>query len=102
MGWRALRIRLTDVFRLCGQLSMGPSEVLDQSWIRIIWPRVPPPASQSGSDVDRAGLASCGAIAARESVRPRSLEMVGSKSRDRSFFAIDDEDVRHQNSPSDT
>src|ERR1700733_6391584 len=38
---------LTDVFRLWGQLSIGPSGVRDQSRSRINWLISPPPVSQS-------------------------------------------------------
>src|SRR5258708_28171279 len=40
-------IRLTTVRRLCGQDSMGPSGVLDQSWALMTLAISPPPTNQS-------------------------------------------------------
>ena len=47
MGKREMRQMLTAISRLCGQLSTGPSDVLDQSNARMRSPISPPPARQS-------------------------------------------------------
>ena len=44
-GKRELRQMLTEVLRLWGQFSAGPSGVFDQSSARIISPMAPPPES---------------------------------------------------------
>ncbi len=73
---------MTEVLRLCGHLSMGPSGVADQSCSRIIWPRLPPPSSQSAI---RAG-ATEGALSVAASLVSESdnLEIAGSSCRKRS------------------
>ena len=38
----------TAVLRLCGQVSTGPSGVLDQSWVRMRCPIAPPSMGHSG------------------------------------------------------
>src|ERR1700677_1040344 len=76
MGWRELRIRLTDVLSECGQDSMGPRGVALQSKSRIRAPISPAPTRKSVVcllsagmipviAIDRApGLSMCAALAA--------------------------------------
>src|SRR5580692_1677897 len=61
MGCRAFKIRLTEVFRLWGQRSMGPRGVCAQSYSRIRRPNSPPPASHQS---DEGAAASVGAAVA--------------------------------------
>lgn len=65
LGPQAIRIgkvedrhRLTEVRRLCGQLTGGPSGVFDQSIERISAPISPPPDSQLNSSFT-AGWGDC-------------------------------------------
>ncbi len=49
MGNFELRIILSVVRRLCGQLSIEPIEVVDQLYSRMSWPISPPPDRKGGT-----------------------------------------------------
>ncbi len=51
MGNFELRIILSVVRRLCGQLSIEPIEVVDQLYSRMSWPISPPPDRNGGAAV---------------------------------------------------
>src|ERR1700735_2662067 len=48
MGWRLVSIIRRQVRRFCGQPSIGPNGVADQSYSRIRCPISPPPVKNSG------------------------------------------------------